>query len=167
MSADDQTQQITFRPAWGLDDATVVRDAKEFWRTLRNLRPAEIDRRANEICAAAYEGGKLVGIGTAYIAELPMLKARFAFYRTTVESDHRRQHISYRLAAFSRGVLERWSAERPLEKVVGMCAEIQAAQYKEKQREPTWPEYGLNLNLVGYNSFGEQVRVSWFAHARL
>jgi hypothetical protein len=96
-----------------------------------------------------------------------MLKARIAFYRTTVGGDHRRSHVSYCLAAFCRNVLERWSVEHPLERVAGMVDEIQASQYTEKQRKPVWPEYGMNLNLVGYNSFGEQIRVSWFKHTRL
>jgi hypothetical protein len=40
-------------------------------------------------------------------------------------------------------------------------------EYPEKQREPVWPEYGLNLNLAGYSGQGEQIRVSWFPHARV
>jgi hypothetical protein len=71
------------------------------------------------------------------------------------------------LAILSRGQLERWSREFSGEQVMGMAAIIPAGAYKDARSEPIWLDGGLNLTLVGYLPGGEQLRVSWFRHARV
>jgi hypothetical protein len=158
---------ITFVPAWGLKDSKIVADTQELWRRLDVLQPAEIDRRVSELVAAAYIDDRMVGVSSTSFSYIKALKGRFAMYRTSVAPDARRQHVSYRLAAYSRDVLEKWSEEHPREQVLGMAALIEAKEYVEKQREPIWPEWGLNLNFVGFSENGRQLRVSWFKHAKL
>lgn len=165
MYADEDKLDITFRPAWGLDDPVIVRDAKELWLRLGVLRPQGVDQRVSELCAAAYVGNTMVGVSTAYLADLAILKSRFAFFRCAVSTEHRRQWVSYRLAPYSRDVLEKWSLANPDEKIMGMAAVIEGGNYKERQREPVWPR--STLNVVGYNELGDQIRVAWFKHARV
>jgi hypothetical protein len=163
MYADEDKLDITFRPAWGLDDPVIIRDAKELWLSLGALWPREVDQRASQLCAAAYVGNTLVGVSTAYLDDLAILKSRFAFFRCVVSPQHRRQWVSYRLAPYSRDVLEKWSLANPDEKVMGMVAVIQGENYKERQHEPVWPR--STLNVVGYTKLGDQIRVAWFKHA--
>ncbi|HVZ70600.1 MAG TPA: hypothetical protein VG891_14145 [Rhizomicrobium sp.] len=160
-----ENDEFDFRIAWRKADPRIENDAREFWRGMRLIAPPEIERRIPELIAAAYVDGRLVAVSTAELSMLPQLRARFAMYRCLVSPEYRRHHLSYRISGFSREVLENWSKENPHEKIVGMAAIIQAREYKIKQREPMWPEYGLNLNLVGYNNVGSQVRVAWFKHA--
>jgi len=160
--------EFEFRPAWCLDDPKIMEDAKEFWRNLKVLAPAEIERRASELIAAAYLDDKLVAVSTANFGMVEHLRARFAMYRCAVAPEYRRHHLSYQISGFSVGVLEKWALENPHEQIMGVAAIIQASQYKSgKQREPMWPEYDLNLNFVGYTNRGEQIRVAWFKHALL
>jgi len=159
-----ENDEFDFRPAWRKADPQIENDAREFWRAMRLIAPPEIERRIPELVAAAYENGRLVAVSTAEFSMLPQLRARFAMYRCLVSPEYRRHHLSYRISGYSREVLEQWSLQNPHEKVVGMAAIIQAREYKFKQREPLWPEYGLNLNLVGYNNVGSQIRVAWFKH---
>ena len=63
--------------------------------------------------------------------------------------------------------LGRACAPGPYLATVLAAAVIQAAEYRDKQREPIWPEYGLELNLAGWTDRGEQLRVAWFRHAKL
>lgn len=156
-----------FRPAWHRADPQIETDAREFWRGMRLLALPEIEKRIPELIAGAYVNDKLVAVSTAEFNVLPQLRARFAMYRCLVSPEYRRHHLSYRISGYSCGLLEKWSLENPHERVVGMAAIIQASEYKAKQREPMWPEYGLNLNLVGYNNMGSQIRVSWFKHGRV
>ncbi len=162
-----ETDEFDFRPAWRRADPKIENDAREFWRAMRLIGPAQIEQRIPELIAAAYVDGRLVAVSTAEFNMLPQLRARFAMYRCLVSPEYRRHHLSYRISAYSREVLEEWSLANPAEKVVGMAAIIQAREYKQKQREAMWPEYGLNLNLIGYNNVGSQVRVAWFKHAHV
>lgn len=160
----DSDEGFEFLPAWRRADPKIEQDAREFWRAMRLIAPPEIERRIPELVAAAYVDERLVAVSTAEFNMLPQLRARFAMYRCLVSPEYRRHHLSYRISGYSREVLEEWSLANPHEKIVGMAAIIQAREYKQKQREPMWPEYGLNLNLIGYNNVGSQVRVAWFKH---
>lgn len=162
-----EVEEFDFRPAWRKADPAIEADVRAFWNAMRLIPPPEIERRIPELIAVAYVEGKLVAVSTAEFSILPQLRARFAMYRCLVSPEYRRHHLSYRISAYSREVLEQWSLENPGEKVVGMAAIIQAREYKQKQQEAMWPEYGLNLNLIGYNNVGSQVRVAWFKHARV
>ena len=167
MTTPPNAEQITLRPAWGLSDPKIAEDAKAFWRRLGMLGPAEVERRVSELCAAAYFGDTMMGIATAYLERLEMLRARFAFFRCLVPPSEQQNETARQLAVLSRDLLEHWSRDNPQEQVLGMAAVIPANAYREKRGEPAWAEGGLNLNLVGYTSAGDQVRVSWFAHARV
>ena len=44
---------------------------------------------------------------------------------------------------------------------------ITAAEFGEKQRQPVWNDWGVDIAVAGYLPTGEQIRIGWFAHARL
>jgi hypothetical protein len=159
--------EITFRPAWRLNDAQVGHDARELWASVEAIDPEVLEARAGELVAAAYTGARLVSVATAELSYRARLNARLAMYRTYVIPEERRNLMSRKLAVFSRDVLERWSADNPAEKVLGMGALIQAHEYSDRQRNPVWREMGLNLDFVGFTPEGYQLRVAWFQHARL
>ena len=131
------------------------------------LGPSEVDRRASELCAAAYCGETLVGVSTAYVSYLEALQGRFAFFRCLVVPGEGQNETARSLAVLSRGLLERWSRDFSGEQVMGMAAVIPIGAYRDDRGAPVWEEGGLNLNLVGYTAGGDQIRVSWFRHARV
>jgi len=157
---------VVFKDAWRRDDPQLEADAKAFWETFK-LPPAEQDRRAKELIALAYIDGQLAGVSSAHLMVMPLLHARVAYYRCAIVPEFRRKDLSYRLSGHARGLLEAWSKEHPEEKLAGLAAVIQAAEYHGKQLEPTWPEHGLHLNLACYLPSGEQLRVAWFDHAHV
>ena len=167
MSVELNGGHASLRPAWKLSDANIARDAKALWQRLTTLGPAEAERRVSELCAAAYSGNDLTGVATAYLERLEILRGRFAFFRCLIVPGEGRVELARSLAILSRDLLERWSRENPDEEVLGMGAVIPPNAYGERQGEPVWAEGGLNLNLVGYSRGGEQMRVSWFRHARV
>ncbi len=159
--------EITFVDAWRRDDPELAVAAKAFWERNSLVPAGERERRVSELCVLGYVGDELAALSTAALTINPQLHARVAMYRCAVAPAFRRHDVSYRISGHSRFLLEAWSAEHPEEKLMGMAAVIQAAEYRDKQREPIWPEYGLELNLAGWTDRGEQLRVAWFRHAKL
>ncbi|HEX8364480.1 MAG TPA: hypothetical protein VF603_04260 [Allosphingosinicella sp.] len=154
------------RPAWRLGDAEIARDAIAFWERTRIL-PAGIlpEERARELAAAAYRGDRLVGVTTAALGRIEALRGRFAMLRGAVDPEHRRSRLGFDLLLFSRELIERWSQEHPEERVLGLGAVIESPDLAERARQPFWPQ--TRMGLVGYTPEGRQIRVAWFAHARL
>jgi len=167
MTVEANADPRLLRPAWRLSDPKIAQDAKALWQRLTQLGSAETERRVSELCAAAYSEGALIGVATAYLERLETLQTRFAFLRCLVVPSAQQNEIARSLAVLSRDQLERWSQDNPDEQVMGMAAVIPGGAYKEERGQPVWAEGGLNLNLVGYNRAGEQIRVSWFRHARI
>jgi hypothetical protein len=156
---------VVFKEAWRRNDLKQADQARAFWEGL--VPPAERERRVKELCCMAYEGDRLVGLSTAYPAVFPQLKARVATYRCAVAPAYRRHELAKQITSRSIAILERWSADNPGEKVLGLAAVIQAPELRGMTLRPTWPEYDLDLNLACYLPTGEQLRVAWFSHARL
>lgn len=151
--------------AWHLQDPRIEQDAIAFWRTL-NILPRGTDpaARARELCAVAYLGKELVGVATASLEILPLVRCRFAMYRSAIAPEHRGSGAAFQLITHSRELLEKWSAEHPEEGVMGMAAIFEG--YKgDTARLPVWPLTGLVL--ATYSPQGHQVRVAWFQHARV
>jgi hypothetical protein len=157
---------ITTIQAWRRDDPRCIADAKAFWRQI-GLGDDVAEERAAELCVVAYSGEGLLGVSTARLARFEPLKGRFAHLRCAVSPAARRKDVAARIIGHTRTVLEAWSADNPQEQLLGMVAVLQSHELREKQREPIWPIYGIDLNLAGYTPGGEQIRVGWFRHARL
>ena len=154
----------TITPVWRLNDENIERQAIQFWNELKILA-AGVDpqARAKELCAVAHHDGELAAVATASIEEVPQLRARFAMFRTAVAPQHRRSHLGQDLLIFSRTLLEEWSRAHAGENVKGMGIVLEAQI--DRAKEPVWPITGLTL--VGYTPDGRQIRVAWFAHARV
>lgn len=142
-----------------------MRDAREFWLALDALEPQQIDERAKQLCAVAYEGGSLVAVSTVHFFDFPRLRSRFFYYRTTVAPGQRRQRLASRLCVYSRDQLAQWSREHPEEKMKGLFIVIEAEEFRSRQHVPVATQLDLKLILVGYTPTGHQLRVVWFPDA--
>jgi len=153
-------------PAWRRDNSQFEQDAIEFWKRLgvlpANVKPEE---RAKELVVVAYRDGRLVGLQTAALARLEQVRARLAMLRSLVDPEYRRSRISFALTLYARDVIERWSIEHPEERVAGLGAIVEAAQFAGREKEPFWPN--TKFGVVGYAPDGRQIRVSWFEDFRL
>jgi GNAT superfamily N-acetyltransferase len=158
---------IVLKNVWRRNDPADEEAARGFWTQWNQIAPRLHHQRAAELGVMTYAGDRLIAVATAELAVLPGLRARFAVAQLGVDPAYRRQSVSRRTFGYLLTILEEWSVAHPEEKVVGMAAVIEAHEYAEKQREPVWPDWGLNLGLVGYTPRGQQIRVSWFRHARV
>lgn len=165
MSSKKATGEFDLRPAWRLGDPKIERDAIEFWNRVKIL-PADVrpEDRAGELVSVAYAGDRIVGVATAHLANIKTLRGRFGGLRIAVDPEHRRRGLGTALTVSARDLFEEWSLGHPEEKVLGMAAVVESEGLAERLREPVWP---VRFNLAHFLPDGRQLRVAWFAHARL
>ena len=158
--------ELVLRAAWRKGDPAIERDAQLFWRANDAMQEdADIEMRLAGLCAGAYQDERLVGIATAAVRTIASLRCKLAMYRTFVERGLRNRQIASKLGVFSRDLLEAWARDHPEEQVVGMGAVIQSRVLVEKVPFAVYPE--TKLAFIGYTQEGYQMRVYWFAHARI
>jgi len=156
---------MEFRFAWGRHDQKLVDDARQFWREQDVMSPEDIEARAKDLCVLAYSSGRVAAASTVYLYDFPRLRSRFAYYRTLVGADFRRQKLSARLCVFSRDAMKQWARENPEEKLKGLFIIPEAEEYRPHLHEPVIRRHGLEFVLVGYTPGGYQMRVVWFDDA--
>jgi hypothetical protein len=160
--------EITLKSMWGKSDPDAIRDAQAFWRSLGGAVTAdEIEERIPQLCAVAYDGGKVVGVSTVFLYDYLRLRARFAYYRTRVAESHRRQRLSAKLCAHSRDILAQWAREHPEERLKGLFIIPQAREYRGELYAPIIKRHGFEFVLVGYTPGGHQIRILWFDDAHV
>lgn len=163
---EEMAPEFEFRDAWRRDDPGIEADAVDFWNRL-NILPAGVrpEERAKELVAVAYKDGKIVGVQTAVLGRLEIVRARLGMLRSAVDPDYRRSRVSFALTLFARHLVERWSMAHPEERVAGLGAVIESRDFAGREKEPFWPN--TRFGVVGYTADGRQIRVSWFEDFRL
>jgi hypothetical protein len=160
------TDPVELVPVWKRNDNKIGKDAIEFWRNLGVLpRGVSPEQRVSELCAAAYAGDELIGVSTVSLGQLAPVRCRVGFFRCSVKPAHIHRRIAWRLAKYSRDLLEQWSKSNPDEKVLGMAAILENPNFDLLGTRPIWRR--ADLTLIGYNQLGQQIRLAWFDHARM
>jgi hypothetical protein len=155
--------------AWRLDDLMIMEDAGTFWRHLRALPPqVSPEERAKELCVVAYVGDQLVGVSTVSLELHPRLRARVGVFRCLVSPEYVHRRLAKRLTDYSRLVLEEWSRENPHERVLGMLFVLESPKFDLLEKRPVWRgSNDAHYWLIGFTPKGQQIRLTWFKHARL
>ena len=163
--------EFSILPVWQQQQhyPAIVEDAKTLWNRLGALpQGVSAEERANQLCAVAYCDGEMLGVSTVHMGTLPSLpRCRLGFLRVLVAPEHQLRGVGLArtMSVSSRDVLEQWSRDNPGERLLGMAAIIESPDLAEESKRLFWPENGLAL--VGYTAGGRQIRIVWFAHARL
>lgn len=157
---------VTFRPAWKARDPEIRADALALWAELGVLPPGvDPERRTDQICVAAYQADRLVGLCSAEVLPLDFLRQRMAMVRVLTAPAARGADLARRLVIAGRDLLEDWSADHPEEAVMGIGALIDTPDLARAAQRACWPTTGLQL--ARYTDRGGQIRIYWFAHARI
>jgi len=164
MEAD--ADDIIFRPAWRLDDSQIVEDVRRMWSQI-GLRPRIIDKRVTELCATAYSGDKLVAVSTAYIFDDRYMRNKFFGYRCMTIPEFRQHNLAWRITAYSRKILQDWTAHNPEQRILGLLIDVETDKYEEGLLHPVREGFGMTLHFVGYTPEGNQLRAIWFDNAKL
>lgn len=153
------------RVAWWRDDPEIEADAIAMW-TRHGLLPEGVDPavRAKELIAVSYKDGKLAAVATATIAPIDFLRARFAILRGATAPEFRRSHAQLSLSAPGRAAMHAWAREHPEERYAGAIVFVDRGEWGDFTRLPVWPE--SDLEVVGYDQHGRQIRVRWFEDFR-
>jgi len=164
---------MTFDVVWPDPDATTRDEVKGLWERLRMLPPgAQADERAAQLCIVGRVDGQLAAVSTAEITLMPRLRHRLAMVRAMVHPGYRSVEAILGLIRSTHATLEAWSAAHPEAGVMGLAVVLENRQLAEMLRypglamregDPPWS----GLVLIGYTDKNEQIRVSWFRHARV
>ncbi len=157
--------KVEYRLGWQCHDQELIEDARQFWRDMDVMSEQDIDARSHQLCALAYVDGKVAAASTVRLHDYTFLRARFAYYRTIVSPDFRRQNLASNLCAYSHDRLAQWAREKPEEKLKGLFIVLQAEEFEHRQHVPVIVQLDLRLVLVGYTQNGYQMRVVWFDDA--
>jgi hypothetical protein len=154
------------KPVWRNRDATAERDVLAFWREGRLLsQDVDLATRLTELCVIAYAGNKVVAVNTAVLTWLEQVRARIAMLRLAVAANYRQSHVATEMLAVAKPVLEEWATAHPEEKVMGIGCVVQTRAIGAKITEAVWPRTGLAV--IDHNEKGDQLRLAWFANARI
>lgn len=161
------TDDITFRPAWHLNDPQIIRDVKRLW-SASGLSQSMIDERQSEICAAAYGGQELAAVSSADIFYSPILRNNFFAYRCLVAPKFRQHDLAWRITDYSLKFLQNWAAQHAADKrIMGLMTIIETDKFTAGLRRPVREKFGMTMHFVAYTPEGHQVRIFWFDHAEL
>ena len=154
--------EIRYIPVWQAHNPHIRADAMALWARLKVL-PAQADpvARADEICMAAYDGNRLVGVETCRVRFLAALDARFAFTNVLVDPDYRQCGISSALLLHSYYLLAGWAQAHPEERLAGTGFVLVNPKLGRR------PVVGDGFFLIGFSHEGHQLRITWFENYRL
>jgi hypothetical protein len=155
-----------FRPAWGIADPAIARDAIAFWQR-NNMLPskASVEDRLAQVVACAYDGDTMIAIATANVRDVDFLRAKLAMFRCSIDKTARQRRVATTLSLYAFDVLERWSLDHPEAELMGIGSVIQSRALVEHDNHAVWPD--TKLTFVGYTNDGYQFRVRWFAHGTI
>ena len=140
------------KPVWRMGDVRAERDVLAFWREGKLLsQDVDLETRLKELCVVAYAGTRVVGVNTAVLQRLEEVRARIAMLRLAVARDFRQTYLATEILGLARPLLERWAAEHPEEKLMGIGCVVQTREIQEKLFEATWPRSGPAKRQVRLN----------------
>ena len=154
-------------------DAALVERLIAFWTAHGALGEAAARTRLDDvICVRFDRHGEVVGVNSAYASEAPLVGRRFWIYRRFLapgaDADADREMLEA-----ARTELERSFTGAPGEPV-GLCILVADRALITRRPEAVWPLGdpeapwpGAGLVFAGYTEAGVQVRISYFAGARI
>jgi hypothetical protein len=134
------------------------------WNAIADLGDAAA-RARQAVCVARGEQGEIVGVGTAVLRVLPRLRQPMYYYRQFFAPELRGQRQAMPFYNRVREVLDDYNASLATPESLGVLLELESAQlaahYTHAHVE------AANATFIGYSPRGLQLRVSYFANARL
>ena len=143
-----------------------------FWASHGALAEQDARRRLGEVvCVRLDAEERVVGVNSAYAGAVPLIERPAWIYRRFLapEAD---DAADREMLAAAHAALEGEFAGRHGEPL-GLCVLVSDRSLIERRSEAVWPvgdehpEPGAGLLFAGYTERGVQVRISWFAGARI
>jgi hypothetical protein len=133
-----------------------------FWAAHGALDEAQARRRLPEVlCVLRGEGGALVGVCSAFAAEVPLIGGRrFWMYRSLLPGDARSEFFAMFDAAYRALDADYDATSEDLP--IGLCLALEE-QERVARPEAEWPD--PRTIYAGYFPDGRQVRLAYFSNA--
>lgn len=161
------TRDFAIVPVWRQVGPDLRDELVAFWQ--RNAAipdPAKAAARAAQaVCIGRDEDGAICAVGTAVVSVLPRMRQPMYFYRQFFAPGLRGQRRGIPFLNEARRVLEAYNATLPVPEALGVLLELENQQVAANHTRAYEPH--ADSTFIGYSPRGFQLRVSYFADARL
>ena len=127
--------------------------------------PERASKRALEVVCIARDGGRVVGVTTAYPQVAPTLRQPMYYLRMHIAKPARNQALSIPFVKESFAEIERQELAREKMLCLGVILQLQNARLAAHYNEAYW--WQSQFVFAGYSSDNMQLRVRYFEGARL
>ena len=164
-AAIEQAPLPPIESVWGVVTPALRDELVAFWLAHGAFADAAQARvRAQQAVLVARDAdGAVCAVGTAVVRVLPRLRQPMYYYRQFFAPSVRGQGWSYGFISAARRILETANAARPTPEALGLLLEIESPLLA--RRMACAQEY--EFTFIGYSPRGLQLRVAYFAGARL
>ncbi len=160
---------VTFdvSPVWKQVTPELKAELLAFWKDNHAIGDAaRAEARADEaVCIARGADGALCAVSTAVIKVLPRLRQPMYYYRLFFAKSVRGQGQVIPFYNHAREVLQAYNAGLPQPESLGVLLELESRYLDAYYKHAYVPE--ADSTFIGYSPRGLQLRVSYFAGARL
>jgi hypothetical protein len=153
-------------PVWHAIDGQLEAELAQFWIDHKAmLDPNKAAQRAAQVVCIARDGGRIVGVSTAYPHIVPMLRQPMYYYRNYIAPEHRNHGLSIPFINRSFDEIERQelAKEKPL--CIGVIVSMENKRLAKHYDEAYWPQ--SKFTYAGLSQDGYVLRVRYFDGIRL
>jgi hypothetical protein len=153
-------------PVWNAVSPELQAELAAFWLENGAMKDeTQAVERASEVACVARDGGRLVGISTAYARIVPMLRQPMYYYRNYIAPGHRSQALSIPFINRSFDEIERQELAKPLPTCLGLIVSLENRRLAQHYDEAYWPQ--SQFAYAGISTDGFVLRVRYFQGVRL
>jgi hypothetical protein len=150
----------------GDSPASAPEAIRTMWIRAGVLTPEEAERRLAQVkLVALHESAGVVGVYTAYLAEVPQLGMELWYYRVFVASGHRTGNLAQLLSRTGCKVLEDAYAAGTETRGAGTIMELENEGLKKRFNFGQW--LVPYCTFIGTNDRGDHVYVDYFPGAEV
>jgi hypothetical protein len=153
-------------PAWNRVTPELQAELARFWIDHKALldEGKAAERAADAVCVAR-DGGRLLGVSTAYPRIVPLLRQPMYYLRMYLAPEARGQAFSAEFLNRSFAEIEQHERAKDAPRCLGVILSIQNQRLAQHYNQAYWPR--TRFTFAGFSRDNQVVRVRYFEGVRL
>lgn len=155
------SNKLVFKDVWRKNDAKAEQDAIAAWQAAGMIPAGQNPMaRAKDLCAVAYDNGKLAAVSTVQVQPMQVVRENMAFMRAFVLPEYREQNLVPQLSATVFEAARTHAVAHTGERVAGVVGLMPQGVYVEK------PVTEAGFTFTGFTPKNDRIFLRWFDHYR-
>ncbi|MBI3675093.1 MAG: hypothetical protein HY243_00555 [Proteobacteria bacterium] len=153
--------KLVFKDVWRKNDAKAEQDAIAAWQGAGAIPAGQNPMaRAKDLCAVAYDNGKLAAVSTVQVQAMPIVREKMAMMRAFVLPDYRQQNPIPAMTSTIFEAMRGYAVAHQGERVAGVVGLMPRGVYVEK------PVTEAGFTFTGFTPKNDRIFLRWFDHYR-